>query len=114
MNGGTVSGIRRVLIIDCDVHQGDGTAKFGDLSDGRLSTLSVHCSSNYPHPKVQSTFDIGLPDGCQDDEYMEKLVKSVNEAFEETIPDFVIYDAGVDVYEKDKLGRLNISEAGIR
>lgn len=115
LNGGTVRGVRKVLVVDCDVHQGDGTAKFVDLArDGRLATLSIHCASNYPRLKARSTYDVGLPDGCRDDEYMQVLEKSVNRALEEVRPDFVLYDAGVDVYEKDKLGRLKISEKGIR
>jgi acetoin utilization deacetylase AcuC-like enzyme len=114
LNGGSVKGVRRVLVVDCDVHQGDGTAKFGDLGNQRLSTLSLHCASNYPHMKAHSTYDVGLRDGCEDDEYMESLEKSVNKAIAEVNPDFVLYDAGVDVYAGDKLGRLKVSEAGIR
>jgi len=114
LNGGSVMGISRVLVIDCDVHQGDGTAKFGDLGNKRLSTLSIHCASNYPQLKAHSTYDIGLRDGCEDDEYMEVLEASVNKAISEVDPTFVLYDAGVDVYAGDTLGRLNVSEAGIR
>lgn len=112
--------IQRVLVIDCDVHQGDGTAKFMTLWDqdpqrhGRLFTLSLHCASNYPHPKAHSTYDIGLPDKCEDDEYMKMLQTSVDRALDEVQPDFVLYDAGVDVYEHDKLGRLCITLDGIR
>jgi len=108
--------IQRVLVIDCDVHQGDGTAKFSTKwkDSSRLSTLSMHCTSNYPTLKANSTYDIGLPDGCDDDKYMEALEKSVDLALEEIQPDFVLYDAGVDVYVKDRLGRLNLTENGIR
>lgn len=114
LNGGSVTGVRRILVVDCDVHQGDGTAKFGDLGNQRLSTLSLHCASNYPRLKAHSTYDVGIRDGCQDDEYMEILEESVNKAIAEVQPDFVLYDAGVDIYAGDKLGRLNVSEAGIR
>ena len=115
LNQGSVTGIERVLVVDCDVHQGDGTAKFERLRDNqRLSTLSIHCASNYPHPKAQSTYDVGVADGLNDDEYMEVLQESVNKAIAEVDPDFVLYDAGVDIYENDKLGRLKVSEAGIR
>eukprot|EP00978_Attheya_sp_CCMP212_P045003 scaffold330595_cov54-Attheya_sp.AAC.4 len=113
LNGGSVRGVQKVLVIDCDVHQGDGTAKFGDLGNGRLSTLSIHCASNYPRLKAHSTYDIGLRDGCTDDVYMESLKTNVNKALDEVKPDFVLYDAGVDVYTNDKLGRLNVSEKGI-
>jgi len=117
LNGGTVRGVTRVLVVDCDVHQGDGTAKFGtDLGTkgGQLFTLSLHCGSNYPRYKANSTYDVALPDGMQDDEYMQVLEHSLDRALEETDPHFVLYDAGVDVYENDRLGRLNISEDGIR
>ena len=114
LNGGTVEGVDKVLVIDLDVHQGDGTAKFGDLGNGRLSTLSIHCASNYPTPKATSTFDVGLPDKIRDDEYMQILEESVDMAMREVEPDFVLYDAGVDVYEKDTLGRINLSLKGIR
>jgi len=117
LNGGTVRGVRKVLVVDCDVHQGDGTATF-DLSStnggGQLITLSLHCGSNYPRYKANSTYDVALPDGMQDDAYLQVLEDSVNRALEETDPDFVLYDAGVDVYTDDRLGRLRISEDGIR
>ena len=115
LNGHTIEGIRRVLVIDCDVHQGDGTAKFRKLhEEKRLFTLSLHCASNYPHLKANSTYDVGIHDGCNDDEYMAILEKSVEKALLEVKPDFVLYDAGVDIYEYDKLGRLKVSESGIR
>jgi acetoin utilization deacetylase AcuC-like enzyme len=114
LNGGSVRGVNRVLVVDCDVHQGDGTAKFGDLGNGRLYTLSLHCSSNYPRLKAQSTYDVGLSDGMRDDEYMETLEVALDRALREVDPDFVLYDAGVDVYENDSLGRLKITEDGIR
>ena len=115
VNGGTVKGIRRVLVIDCDVHQGDGTAKFDELHrSNRLHTLSLHCESNYPHPKSQSTYDVGLRDGMEDEEYLGTLKGSVARAVDEVKPDFVLYDAGVDVYKDDTLGRISLSEDGIR
>ena len=105
------SGIRNVLVVDCDVHQGDGTAKF--CIPG-MSTLSLHCQSNYPLRKAESTYDVGIHDGCGDEEYLRILEHAVNEAIDEVRPDLVLYDAGVDVYTKDRLGRLDISEEGIR
>ena len=115
LHGGSTPGIRRVLVIDCDVHQGDGTAKFSTKwKDDRLATLSMHCASNYPQQKAHSTYDIGLRDKCEDLEYLQILEKWVNRAISEVQPDLVLYDAGVDVYEKDKLGRLRITEDGIR
>ncbi len=115
LHRGSTPGVERVMVIDCDVHQGDGTAKFSTLwNDDRLATLSIHCASNYPQQKANSTYDIGLRDRCGDDEYMEILVLSVNRALAEVQPSFVLYDAGVDIYEFDKLGRLNVTEDGIR
>jgi acetoin utilization deacetylase AcuC-like enzyme len=115
LNQGSVRGIQKVLVIDCDVHQGDGTAKFStEWSSERLSTMSLHCASNYPRLKANSTYDIGLRDGCEDDEYMEILEKNVIRAICEIEPDFVLYDAGVDIFEHDSLGRLRITESGIR
>lgn len=110
--------IRRVLVVDCDVHQGDGTAAFhggpGAPLEGKLFTLSLHCASNYPTLKANSTMDVGLPDGMKDDEYLEVLRASVEAAVDSVRPDLVLYDAGVDVYSEDRLGRLRLSERGIR
>ena len=107
--------IERVLVVDCDVHQGDGTAKcMEQVGRDKLFTLSLHCASNYPHPKAHSTYDIGLPDKMQDDAYLQTLQEALDRALEEVQPDFVLYDAGVDIYEHDKLGRLKITEEGIR
>jgi acetoin utilization deacetylase AcuC-like enzyme len=114
LNQASVKGVQKVLVIDCDVHQGDGTAKFSTAWASKLYTLSLHCASNYPRLKAHSTYDVGLEDGLKDDEYLQVLEKSVNQALAEVEPDFVLYDAGVDVYEHDKLGRLKLTEAGIR
>ena len=115
LHKGSVNGIERVLVIDLDVHQGDGTAMFSEQwKSKRFSTLSIHCASNYPQLKANSTYDIGLEDKCGDDDYLAILETSVNKAIAEIDPDFVLYDAGVDVYEHDKLGRLRITEEGIR
>jgi acetoin utilization deacetylase AcuC-like enzyme len=115
LNRGSTPGVDRVLAIDCDVHQGDGTAKFSTLwNDNRLATLSIHCTSNYPQEKAISTYDVGLRDSCGDEEYMIRLEDCVEEAMMEVGPDLVLYVAGVDVYEGDKLGRLRVTEDGIR
>ncbi|KAG7349293.1 deacetylase [Nitzschia inconspicua] len=115
LHDGSTPGINRVLVIDCDVHQGDGTAQFSTLwGDDRLATLSIHCASNYPQDKANSTYDIGLRDKCGDSGYMEILKRCVETALVEVEPDFVLYDGGVDVYEHDKLGRLSLTENGIR
>jgi len=117
LGNNSASVLQRVLVIDCDVHQGDGTARcmqeIPSLS-GKLFTLSLHCESNYPHPKARSTFDVGLPDKMKDEAYLKVLHESVDHAITKVQPDLVLYDAGVDVYRHDKLGRLHVSEEGIR
>jgi acetoin utilization deacetylase AcuC-like enzyme len=108
---------KTVLIIDCDVHQGDGTAKFtsqGIIPSERMVTLSIHCQDNYPFPKATSTYDVGLPSNIRDEDYLEAVQLSVTRALNEWNPDFVLYDAGVDIYENDSLGKFCISTKGIR
>ncbi|MBU3021830.1 histone deacetylase [Aestuariibacter sp. A3R04] len=104
--------VDRVMVIDCDVHQGDGTAKLAE-NDARIFTLSVHCERNFPHRKQQSDVDIGLEKGTTDAEYLETLEQALILAFRQCAPDFVIYDAGVDVHEDDDLGLLNVSTQGV-
>lgn len=108
---------KTVLVIDCDVHQGDGTAKFtsqGIIPSERMVTLSIHCQDNYPFPKATSTYDVGLPSNIRDEDYLEAVQLSVTQALNEWNPDFVLYDAGVDIYENDSLGKFCISMDGIR
>lgn len=103
---------RRVLIVDCDVHQGDGTAS---LTAGRtdIFTLSLHAEKNFPVRKARSSRDVGLPDGVDDDGYMEALTRHLPQVLAEFAPDFVLYQAGVDPHAEDKLGRLALSDAGL-
>lgn len=103
---------RRVLIVDLDVHQGDGTAS---LTAGRedIFTLSVHAEKNFPVRKARSSLDIGLPDGLDDDGYMEVLTRHLPQVLADFTPDFVLYQAGVDPHADDKLGRLALSDAGL-
>jgi acetoin utilization deacetylase AcuC-like enzyme len=102
----------RVLIVDCDVHQGDGTAS---LTAGRadIFTLSLHAEKNFPVRKARSSRDVALPDGVDDDGYMEVLTRHLPEVIGEFAPDFVLYQAGVDPHVDDKLGRLALSDAGL-
>jgi acetoin utilization deacetylase AcuC-like enzyme len=102
----------RVLIIDLDVHQGDGTAS---LTAGRedIFTLSLHAEKNFPVRKARSTRDVGLPDGVDDDGYMETLTRHLPQVLAEFAPDFVLYQAGVDPHVDDKLGRLALTDAGL-
>ena len=105
----------KVLVVDCDVHQGDGTANIvtsRNLHD-TISTLSLHAADNYPHPKALSTWDVAFPKGTGDFAYMEALRPALREAVSYSKPCLVLYDAGVDVFEGDKLGKLSLTEAGI-
>jgi acetoin utilization deacetylase AcuC-like enzyme len=104
--------LRRALVVDCDVHQGDGTAAiFAD--DPRVFTLSLHCDANFPSRKQRSDLDIGLPKGTQDEAYLEALDSAVRAALSRFAPDLVFYNAGVDVHAEDALGFLALSDAGI-
>jgi acetoin utilization deacetylase AcuC-like enzyme len=102
----------RVLIVDCDVHQGDGTAS---LLAGRedIFTLSLHAEKNFPTHKARSTLDVGLPDGTGDAAYLEALEKHLSPALDTFRPDIVLYQAGVDPHADDRLGRLSLSDEGL-
>jgi acetoin utilization deacetylase AcuC-like enzyme len=102
----------RVVIIDCDVHQGDGTATiFKD--DPTVFTFSIHAARNFPFHKVQSDLDIELEDGTGDEGYLEALQGGVKSALALARADLVIYLAGADPYAGDRLGRLALSKAGL-
>ncbi|MCS7082264.1 MAG: histone deacetylase [Bacteroidetes bacterium] len=103
--------VRRVAVLDLDVHQGDGTAA---LLRGRpgLWTASVHAQANYPFRKVPSDLDVGLPDGTEDAPYLE-VVQAVLRKLERFRPDLVLYQAGVDSLREDRLGRLALSLEGL-
>jgi acetoin utilization deacetylase AcuC-like enzyme len=102
----------RVLIVDLDVHQGDGTAS---LTAGRedIFTLSFHAEKNFPARKARSSRDIALPDGTDDDGYMAALTRHLPDVLDHFAPDFVLYQAGVDPHVDDKLGRLALTDAGL-
>jgi len=104
--------IGTALVFDCDVHQGDGTADiFRD--DKRIATVSIHAEKNYPARKEESDLDIGLPDGTQDEAYLEALVDTLGRSFDLVTPDIVFYNAGVDPHRDDRLGRLELSDEGL-
>lgn len=104
--------VGRVLVFDCDVHQGDGTARiFAD--DPAVFTLSIHGERNYPHPKAVSDLDLGLPDGTGDGEYLSLLPDLLQTALERSRPDIVFYNAGVDPHVDDRLGRLSLTDEGL-
>ncbi len=105
--------IGRALVIDLDVHQGDGTADC--LSrEPDLFTLSIHCERNYPHPKIPGDLDIGLPDGLDDDAYHAVLRERIPSLLDAVRPDLVFYNAGVDPHRDDRLGRLCLTDEGLR
>jgi acetoin utilization deacetylase AcuC-like enzyme len=104
--------IQRAMVVDTDVHQGNGTAAiFG--GDGDVFTLSIHQEHNYPYPKPPSTVDINLPDGVGDDEYLATLEKHLRQAFSDFGPQIVFYVAGADPYREDQLGGLKLSMKGL-
>lgn len=105
--------ISSALVIDLDVHQGDGTARiFKD--DPSVFTASLHGEKNYPHPKAQSDLDLALPDKTGDDEYLSAVNTLLEALLHQALPDIVFYNAGVDPHEDDRLGRLGLTDAGLR
>jgi acetoin utilization deacetylase AcuC-like enzyme len=103
---------RRVLIIDCDVHQGNGTATIL-RGDDSIFTFSIHGARNFPFDKEQSDLDIELPDGCSDAAYLLRLNEGLDTALDLARPDLVIYLAGADPYRDDRLGRLALTFDGL-
>jgi acetoin utilization deacetylase AcuC-like enzyme len=103
---------RRVLVIDLDVHQGDGTADVF-AGDDRVVTLSVHAERNYPHRKIPSTHDVGLPDRFGDEPYLDAVGDAVRRALAGAKADVVFYNAGVDPHGDDRLGRLALTDDGL-
>jgi len=103
---------KKILILDLDVHQGDGTAKIFE-SDNSVFTVSIHSKKNYPSKKQKSNIDIELEDGIKDEEYLN-VVNQLLQKIGDLQFDFVFYVAGVDVHFEDRLGKLNITETGIR
>jgi acetoin utilization deacetylase AcuC-like enzyme len=103
---------KRILIVDCDVHQGDGTAA---LLAGRaeIATYSIHAEKNFPARKARSTLDVALPDGTGDEAYLEELAGSLPPLVSAFAPDLILYQAGVDPHLDDRLGRLGLSDSGL-
>lgn len=104
--------IERALIVDCDVHQGDGTAAIF-AGDPSVFTLSLHAEKNYPVRKVPSSLDVPLFDDCGDADYLEAVRAVVGPAIANFRPDIVFYNAGVDPHRDDRLGRLSLSDEGL-
>lgn len=105
--------VARVLVIDCDVHQGNGTASILS-ADASIFTFSIHGAKNYPFRReVASDLDIDLPDGTTDSTYLAALAAGLAESFARSQPQLVIYLAGADPYEDDRLGRLKLTKSGL-
>ena len=104
--------VRRVLILDCDVHQGNGTAQIF-AADPSVFTTSIHAASNFPLRKNPGSLDVPLADGTDDDAYLAALDAALAESFARAAADLVLYIAGADPYAGDRLGRLAVSKAGL-
>ncbi|MGD8464596.1 MAG: histone deacetylase [Anaerolineae bacterium] len=104
--------VERVVFLDCDVHQGNGTAALA-AGDPTLFAFSIHNENNFPLHKEPSDLDIGLPDGAQDEEYLRALRPGIVTALDRARADLAIYLAGADPYEGDRLGRLALTKEGL-
>ncbi|MEX0270594.1 histone deacetylase [Leptolyngbyaceae cyanobacterium UHCC 1019] len=104
--------IQTALIVDLDVHQGDGTA-FIFQSDSSVFTFSMHCAVNFPGTKQQSDLDVPLAEGMEDDEYLQTLAIHLPHLLAQVKPDLVFYDAGVDPHGGDRLGKLALTDTGL-
>jgi acetoin utilization deacetylase AcuC-like enzyme len=103
----------KILVVDLDVHQGNGTAQIF-RNDDRVFTFSMHGANNYPLRKEKSDLDIGLPDKTPDAPYLKILQETLESLLDSVQPDFIFYLAGVDVLESDKLGRLGMTLNGCK
>lgn len=105
--------VKQVLVVDLDVHQGNGTAQIF-RNQSSVFTFSMHGAKNYPIHKEKSDLDIPLDDGTDDQTYLKLLKTNLNQLINEVQPDFIFFQSGVDVLSSDKLGRLGLSIAGCR
>ncbi len=101
------------LVVDCDVHQGNGTSSIA-AGDPTIFTLSIHCEKNYPFKKTDGDMDIALPEGTSDAAYLRELETHLPELLDQWNPDIVFYLAGADPFAGDRLGLLNLSKSGLR
>ena len=104
--------VTRVMVVDLDVHQGDGTAAIF-AADPRVFSLSLHAATNFPLRKQTSDHDLALPDGLEDEGYLAALGGLLPDLLSQVQPDLVLYNAGVDPHRDDRLGRLSLSDAGL-
>ena len=104
--------VEKILIVDLDVHQGDGSAACFQ-TDERVTTFSVHAASNFPLRKVNSDIDIPLPDGTEDQDYLAAIGDQLPDVLDQLRPQVVLFNAGVDPHRDDRLGRLHLSNDGL-
>ena len=104
---------KKILIIDLDVHQGNGTSSIF-LNEPKVFTFSMHGEHNYPFRKEKSDLDIGLPEGMEEENYLELLKKTLEFLMDDVKPDFIFYLSGVDILDSDKYGKLKVSLEGCR
>jgi acetoin utilization deacetylase AcuC-like enzyme len=104
--------VQKILIVDLDVHQGDGTA-YIFANDPAVFTFSMHCGVNFPGTKQQSDLDVALPEGMEDAEYLQTLDRYLPDLLSQVKPDLVLYDAGVDPHLADRLGKLALTDSGL-
>ena len=104
--------VKQVLIVDLDVHQGDGTA-FIFQNDPNIFTFSMHCEINFPSRKQTSDLDVPLPEGLDNDGYLQILANYLPDLLSQVKPDLVLYDAGVDTHVGDRLGKLALTDEGL-
>ena len=105
--------VKKILILDLDVHQGDGTASICENIDN-IFTCSIHCKNNFPFDKKNSNLDVPIDDEVNDVKYINILTKTLDQIESNFTPDIVFYDAGVDVHSNDDLGNLNLTDDGIK
>ena len=105
--------LKKILIIDLDVHQGNGTAEIF-RKNKKVFTFSMHGKKNYPFKKMKSDLDVGLLDGTKDQQYLNILNEKLNMIFDKIEPEFIFYLAGVDILKTDKLGRLSMTLEGCK
>jgi acetoin utilization deacetylase AcuC-like enzyme len=104
--------VNKILIVDLDVHQGDGTAAIFQ-QDPSVFTFSMHCEVNFPGTKQISDLDVSLREGMEDEEYLKTLAEYLPDLLSQIKPDLVLYDAGVDPHLSDRLGKLALTDHGI-
>jgi len=105
--------ISKAMTIDCDLHQGNGTA-YIFKNESRVFTFSIHQENNYPAVKPPSNLDIGVEDGCDDETYLRRLEENIPRILDDFKPELIVYVAGADPYQEDQLGGLSLTKEGLK